>query len=132
MGFVHRALYTWFVVLVFLILLCLRLESRNSWSWFLIFTPLWIYSAVLLIYISIKILSKWRNVLFRISTLKEIFVEYRWSVGAVLLMLVIQFNICMLLESPHSTYSIFFVMGPTWVLLTSCIVFVFYKLISSS
>lgn len=132
MGFVHRALYTWFVVLVFLILLCLRLESRNSWSWFLIFTPLWIYSAVLLIYISIKILSKWRNVLFRISTLKEIFVEYRWSVGAVLLMLVIQFNICMLLESPHSTYSIFFVMGPIWVLLTSCIVLVFYKLISSS
>lgn len=130
MGFVHRALYTWFVVLVFLILLCLRLETRN-WSWFLIFTPLWLYSAVLLIYISIKILTKWRNVLFRVSTLKEIFVEYRWSVGAVMLMLAIQFNICLLLDNPHANYSIFLVMGPVWVLLTSCIIFVFYKLISS-
>lgn len=125
MGFVHRALYTWFVVLVFLILLCLRLESRTHWNWFLIFTPLWLYDAVLLIYIGIKILTKWRNV----RTIKDIFVEYRFSVGAVFLMLAIQFNCCLVLEY---SYSIFYAMCPIWILLSSCIVFLFYKLISSS
>lgn len=130
MGFVHRALYTWFVILVFFILICLRLESRTHWNWFLIFTPLWIYDGVLLIYICIKILTKWRNVLFRWRTLREIFVEYRWSVGAVLILLIIQFNICLLLEYPQANYSIFLVMVPIWILLTFCIIFVFYRLIS--
>lgn len=129
MGFVHRALYTWFVVLVFLILLCLRLESRTHWSWFLIFTPLWIYDFVLLIYICcIKILTKWRNVLFRWSTVNEIFREYRWSLGAVLILLIIKFNCCLVLEYPG--HSIFLVMCPIWTLLSASIIFVFYKLIS--
>lgn len=130
MGFVHRALYTWFVILVFLILLCLRLESRTHWNWFSIFIPLWIYDGVLLIYICIKILTRWRNVLFRLSTVKEIFEEYRWSIGAVILMLVIQFNICLVLEYPD--HSIFLAMCPVWILLSSCIIFLFYKLISTS
>lgn len=45
----HRALFTWFILLVFFILLCLRLESRTHWNWFLIFVPLWIYDLILLI-----------------------------------------------------------------------------------
>lgn len=129
MGFVHRALYTWFVVLVFLILLCLRLETRNNWSWFIIFTPIWLYDGVLLIYIIIKVISKWGNVFFRWSTLKEIYSEYRWTIF-VLIKLVVQFNLCLILERPDLNYSIFMVMVPVWVLLTSCIIFVFYKLIN--
>lgn len=124
MSFVHRALYTWFIVLVFLILLCLRLESRTHWNWFLIFIPLWLYDAALLSYISIKIISKWRN-------LAQVFVEYRWYIGAVLLKIIIQFNLCMILEYPNADYPIFLVMVPIWILLSSSIVYVFYKLIST-
>lgn len=132
MAFVHRALYTWLIVLVFLILLCLRLESRTHWNWFLIFIPLWIYDFVLLVYISIKIISKWKHNLFRIQTAKEIFAEYRWSLGAVILLLVIQFNCCMVLSDSEGAHSIFTLMVPVWILLTTCIVSLGYRLVKSS
>lgn len=43
----HRALFTWFILLLFFILLCLRLEGRIHWNWFLIFLPMWIYDLIL-------------------------------------------------------------------------------------
>ena len=51
MAVLHRALCTWFVCLIFLILLVLRLDERTRWSWFIVFIPMWIYDAVLLIYL---------------------------------------------------------------------------------
>ena len=52
MALIHRALLTWFTVLVFLIFLVLKLERRLNWNWFLVFVPLWFFDAVLLMYIA--------------------------------------------------------------------------------
>ena len=57
MAVLHRALCTWFVCLIFLILLVLRLDERTRWSWFIVFIPMWIYDAVLLIYLLINLIT---------------------------------------------------------------------------
>lgn len=74
MTLVHRALFTWFIILVFCICLCLRLESRTHWNYFIVFIPLWIFDAILLIYVIIKIITKWRF----LERLKELLISYEW------------------------------------------------------
>lgn len=74
MTLVHRALFTWFIILVFCICLCLRLESRTHWNYFIVFIPLWIFDAILLIYVIIKIITKWRF----LERLKELLISYQW------------------------------------------------------
>lgn len=58
MGFVQRALFTWFILVFFLILLCLRLEQRIQWSYFLIFIPFWIYDLILIIWIVLELIKR--------------------------------------------------------------------------
>lgn len=74
MTLVHRALFTWFILVVFSICLCLRLENRTQWNYFIVFIPLWIFDAILLIYVVIKIVTKWRF----LERLKELIHFYQW------------------------------------------------------
>jgi hypothetical protein len=55
MAVIHRALFTWFLVLLFLIFVALRVDSKTSWSWFVVFIPIWIYDCILLLYILYQI-----------------------------------------------------------------------------
>lgn len=61
MPVLHRALLTWFLVAMFLILLSLRLDDRIELHWFIIFVPLWIFDFKLLIYITFRIITHFRN-----------------------------------------------------------------------
>ncbi|XP_055373547.1 transmembrane protein 60 [Condylostylus longicornis] len=128
MTLVHRALFTWFILLVFLILLCLRLEPKNHWNWFIVFIPLWLFDAILIIYIIIKIITKWRN----LTRLKELLVSYQLYIAGVLLKIASQVMICLKLEYTHLNISIFEMMIPIWVLLPSTIIYVFVNLIQKS
>lgn len=76
MTLVHRALFTWFIILIFCICLCLRLETRTQWNYFIVFIPLWIFDSILLIYVVIKIITKWRF----LERLQELLVSYQWYV----------------------------------------------------
>ncbi|XP_059607919.1 transmembrane protein 60 [Phlebotomus argentipes] len=125
MTLVHRALFTWFIVLVFLILLCLRLETRTHWNWFVVFIPLWIFDAILLIYVLIKIVTKWRN----LTRLKELLMQYQSYICTVLLKIAIQIMICLKLEYPSLELSIFTVMIPIWILLPATIAYVFMHMV---
>ncbi|XP_055691605.1 transmembrane protein 60 [Lutzomyia longipalpis] len=125
MTLVHRALFTWFIVLVFLILLCLRLETRTHWNWFVVFIPLWIFDAILLIYVLIKIVTKWRN----LTRLKELLIQYQSYICTVLLKIAIQIMICLKLEYPLLELSIFTVMIPIWILLPATIGYVFMHMV---
>uniref|UniRef100_A0A1L8D9I0 Putative conserved plasma membrane protein n=1 Tax=Nyssomyia neivai TaxID=330878 RepID=A0A1L8D9I0_9DIPT len=127
MTLVHRALFTWFIVLVFLILLCLRLETRTHWNWFVVFIPLWIFDAILLIYVLIKIVTKWRN----LTRLKELLIQYQSYICTVLLKIAIQIMICLKLEYPGLELSIFTVMIPIWILLPATIGYVFMHMVRS-
>lgn len=126
MTLVHRALFTWFILLVFLILLCLGLETRTHWNYFIVFIPLWLYDTILLIYVIFKIVRKWGN----LSKFKELLVLYQWYIIAVFLKVAAQVLICLKLEYQHLNISIYFVMIPIWILLPSSIVYVFIHLIN--
>ncbi|XP_037908254.1 transmembrane protein 60 [Hermetia illucens] len=127
MTLVHRALFTWFVLLVFLILLCLRLEPRSHWNWFIVFIPLWVFDTILIIYVMIKIITKWRN----LTRLKELLIYYQWYIAGVLLKIAGQVMICLKLEYQHLELSIYVTMIPIWILLVSTIIYVFVILIKS-
>ena len=55
MAVLHRALCTWFICLIFLILLVLRLDGRTTWSWFIVFIPMWLYDSILLLYLTLNL-----------------------------------------------------------------------------
>ncbi len=57
MAVLHRALCTWFVVQIFLILLVLRLDERVRWSWFIVFIPIWLHDAIMQMSLIVKIVT---------------------------------------------------------------------------
>ena len=57
MALIHRTLLTWFLMLVLLILVGLRLDKRTNWNWFVVLIPAWMYSAFDLILISLYCVS---------------------------------------------------------------------------
>lgn len=125
MTLVHRALFTWFIVLIFCIFLCLRLTLHTQWNYFIVFIPLWIFDAILLIYVIIKIITKWRN----LTRLKELLMSYQWYIAAVLLKIAAQIMICLKIEYPQLELSIYVTMIPIWILLPSTIIYVFVDLV---
>lgn len=125
MTLVHRALFTWFIVLVFSIFLCLRLTAHTQWNYFIVFVPMWIFDSILLIYVIIKIVTKWRN----LSRLKELLTSYQWFIAAVLLKIAAQILICLRLEYPQLQLSIYATMAPIWILLSATVVYVFVNLV---
>ncbi|XP_055322402.1 transmembrane protein 60 [Sitodiplosis mosellana] len=127
MTLVHRALFTWFIILVFCICLCLRLENRTQWNYFIVFIPLWIFDAILLIYVIIKIVTKWRF----LERLKELIHFYQWNFAVVLLKIAAEICICLKIEYPHMNLSIYTVMIPIWILLPSTIIYVFINLVKN-
>lgn len=54
----YRALFTWFSTVVFLILLCLRLEGKINWNYFLIFIPFWIYDLILIVWVILELIKR--------------------------------------------------------------------------
>lgn len=125
MTIVHRALFTWLVVLVFSIVLCLRLTAHTQWNYFIVFVPLWIFDAILLIYVIIRIVTKWRN----LTRLKELLAAYQWYIAAVLLKIAAQIMICLHIEYPQLELSIFVTMIPIWILLPTTIGYIFVGLV---
>ncbi len=61
MAVIHRALFVWFLVLIFSIMLVLHLDHRTEWSWFVVFVPMWIFDALALNYIGFNIVMELKN-----------------------------------------------------------------------
>lgn len=109
----HRALFTWFILLVFLIILSLRLETRINWNWFLIFFPMWVFDAILLIeaLFHIFVLCKHENpqTIFKNKNITLIVVA--------LLKIAAQIILCLKLEYESLQLSTYHVLIPFWILL---------------
>jgi len=125
MAVLHRALFTWLVLLVFLILLVLRLDSRTQWNWFIVFVPLWVYDSILLIYVLINMISLCKGYPERMSVVRR----KVWYIVAIILKMATQIILCLKLEYPLWNISIVFVMLPMWTLLPVLLVDVFITLI---
>ena len=133
----HRALFTWFICLMFLILLVLRLDERVRWSWFIVFIPLWLYDSILLIYLIFSMVSHCRTSHDRFGKNKLIsqnFFRFQrsilrklWYIFLVVLQLAAQIMLCLKLSEVVSL-SLFYVMIPVWIILSASTVDVFQSL----
>ncbi|XP_050306324.1 transmembrane protein 60 [Anthonomus grandis grandis] len=114
----HRALFTWFILLLFFILLCLQLEGRTHWNWFLIFLPMWVYNVIILI-----------DALFHIvaACLHEQFIELIKNKNLIPLVIVLfliagEIMLCLKLEYKALGLTITHVLIPFWILLPLLII----------
>lgn len=151
MAVLHRALFTWFELLIFLILLVLRLDQRILWNWFIVFIPMWLYDSFLLIYIIFNMVSHCKNNHNSTNCLRRkviyffmiydvnlgfishfCFVFQGWHMLAVLLKLSVQILICLKLEAPYLYLPAKAVLSPFWILLPALTIDVFVHLIQHS
>ena len=105
MAVLHRALCTWFICLIFLILLVLRLDNRTRWSWFIVFIPMWLYDSVLLLYLTFNLVTYCKRPHNR--TFKSLRRKI-WNLTCALLKLVAQIMLCLKLELevPNSNFKL--------------------------
>ncbi|XP_046747667.1 transmembrane protein 60 [Diprion similis] len=128
MAVLHRALFTWFNLLIFLILLVLRLDLRIQWNWFIVFIPMWLYDNILLIYIIFRMISHCKNGHDHVSSLRR----KAWYMTAVLTKLCGQVLLCLKLEVVQSDLPAKAVLAPLWLLLPALGCDVFVHLIQHS
>ncbi|XP_063840522.1 transmembrane protein 60-like [Scylla paramamosain] len=126
MAMLHRALFTWFLLLVFLILLALRLDDRTKWNWFIVFFPMWFYDAILLVYISIHMINELRAAVSGTGNTHHRTLRQRaasllqrvWPLLVVVLKMAFMVALCLKLENPSASISTYHVLLPLWILLT--------------
>lgn len=112
MAVVGKALFTWFLVLLFMILVAYRLDKAVSWSWFLVFIPLWIQDVFTIIHLLIIIFCNdvpggWsHNIGRNVGYMFGIFLK---TVGQAL--------VCYKLDQGQAQFSTFCALVPWWVLL---------------
>ena len=126
MAVLHRALFTWFICLMFLILLALRLDKRVRWSWFIVFIPLWLYDTILLVYLVVSLISQCRSGRdrHRNNIIRKVWV----IVFIVFQLIAAQIMLCIKLDDNGIDIPLFYVMIPVWVILSSSTIAVFQSL----
>lgn len=123
----HRAIVTWFILLVFFILLCLRLELRTHWNWFIVFLPLWLYDVILILDALFNIFIHCKNEAFK-TILKN---KNTLLVIIILLKVAAQIMICLKLEYKFLHLQVHHVLIPLWILLPILIGDVTFTLFNS-
>lgn len=113
MAVLHRTLFTWFIILVFLIFLVLRLDRKVQWNWFLIFIPLWLFDCIVLTYTVFNMILHCKTGYDRndFTMLRKV-----WSMVSVLLKMIFQVLLCMKLQYYPDT-ELHYVMFPFWILI---------------
>lgn len=116
MATLHRALFTWFLFLVFLILLAVRLDEKTSWNWFIVFIPMWLFDSLLLAFAIFRLLTHCKNAghdawWHRLH-------HTSWHLISVLLKMTFQAFLCAKLEYNPPAARSYYVAIPLWLLLT--------------
>jgi len=128
MAVIHRALFTWFLVLLFLIFVALRVDSKTTWSWFVVFVPIWIYDAILLLYILYQIAQhlKGGRVLNNIPIQRKLVYLLAWA-------LKVSFQVLLSIRQDTPVHEqpmpLFYVLAPLLALLSIGSVDVMYVLV---
>lgn len=127
MAVLHRALFTWFICLMFLILLALRLDKRVRWSWFIVFIPLWLYDVILLVYHIFSLISQMRS--SRRDRYQYNIVRKVWIILLIVFPLIAaQIMLCIKLDDNGIEIQLVYMMIPVWIILASSTVAVFQSL----
>uniref|UniRef100_A0A8D8W948 Transmembrane protein 60 n=1 Tax=Cacopsylla melanoneura TaxID=428564 RepID=A0A8D8W948_9HEMI len=126
MTVLHRALFTWFLFLVFLILLVLRLDVRTQWNWFVVFAPLWAYLILLFFYLTIKLVQTCKY--SSIAHNSPLVYNKILNLCCVFMLIVSLIVFCAKLENLIDI-SYVFVFLPLWLCLPPTIIYVFVGLL---
>jgi len=133
MAVLHRALFTWFICLIFLILLVLRLDERTRWSWFIVFIPMWLYDSILIVYFAFEMITlcrapggpgsraatRWRHVRRK-----------GWYLTCAVMKLAMQIMICLKLDNRENgalDIPLYYIMIPLWIVLPVTIADLFFN-----
>jgi hypothetical protein len=129
MAVLHRALCTWFVCLIFLILLVLRLDERTRWSWYIVFIPMWLYDLILTIYLVFEMVTYCKA--GRAAT--RIMRRTAWYLTCAMLVVATQVMVCIKLENLNTSMDIplYYIMIPVWIVLPVTIVDLFVNNLTS-
>ncbi|BET03446.1 unnamed protein product [Nesidiocoris tenuis] len=127
MALLHRALFTWFVVLVFLILLVLKLDNRIQWNWSIVFIPVWFYDSIVFLYVFFYILAY-----SRCGELSQTVRRKLYYLVALLLKFAFLVLLCLKLENVLHELSVVYVLLPLWILMPFAIYDVTMRLILNS
>lgn len=128
MAVLHRALCTWFICLIFLILLVLRLDERTGWSWFIVFIPMWLYDSILLLYLIFNMVTHCKN---RHDRSLRFMRRKIWYFVCAVLKLAAQIMLCLKLENANNKgfdIPLYYIMIPLWIMLPVTCVDVFITL----
>jgi len=106
-------MFTWFSILVFLILVVLRLKAHSQLNWFIVFIPLEIYDTIILTYVLFEMIFHCINGGSNISLVRHI-----WYVLGMVLKLMSQILLCIKLEYPTWNISTYYVVAPIFLVLT--------------
>lgn len=129
MSVLHRALFTWFTLLVFLILLVLRVDNRTQWNWFVVFVPIWIFNAILLIFSAFDTVSLCKSRAFN----RHIDVSMNfYLVTMVILKIAFEIMLCLKLENPTLNLTTAHILSPLWVILPILTLHIFMTLINKN
>lgn len=112
MAILHRSLFTCFSLLAFLILLALKLDKKVKWNWFLVFIPMWIFDAVIVIYITFKMIAQCKN---RYNSGQVSMTRKVCYMSFVLLKMSFQVILSMKLEYYNEEISMYYAMVPFWM-----------------
>eukprot|EP00061_Rhincodon_typus_P003840 g21104.t1 len=113
MSLAQRVLLTWLFTLLFLIILVLKLDETLGWNWFLVFIPLWIFDAVLLVMLTVKLAGHCKAGYDRHSGRVR---RKVWYLCAMLLKLAFLLALCAHLEH-LATLQLSWILAPLWALL---------------
>lgn len=123
----HRALFTWFLFLVFLILLVLRLDVRTQWNWFIVFAPLWAYLILLFFYLTIKLVQTCKYSSIAHNSL--LIYNKVCNLACVFMLLISLFVFCAKLENLIEEVHFVFVFLPLWLCLPPTVIYVLVGLL---
>lgn len=110
---IHKVLFTWISVLIFLIFLVLRLDEQITWNWLLVFIPMWLYDIVMIMYVLFYIVIWYRGGTQNdepISIPRKV-----WHLIAVVLKMLFQILLCLRLQDVVNIPS-YCVALPFWIL----------------
>lgn len=127
MAFIHRAQFSWFLALGFIILLTLKLDGRiNEWNWFIIFIPQWIFDSVVILYTLIKMIMHCRN--SALQNMYELSMKRKlWCLTVVVLKLLFQVILCLKLQYAPQI-RLFYTVVPLWLIMIGFVCDVFHSL----
>ncbi|XP_061107514.1 transmembrane protein 60 [Conger conger] len=116
MSLAQRVLLTWIFTLFFLIMLVLKLDEKVHWNWFLIFLPVWIFDAILLLMLAVKMAGRCKPGYDPRNGSQDLR-KKAWYLAAMLLKLAFCLTLCARLEK-LTEIKVTFVCIPLWALLT--------------